>query len=160
MRPTHSPSVPEIPSETFPLQIVTGHHTGQTDKCLNDPWFYITTKPIFGTGKKIYKLGGKCKSRENKYTTSLPYDSNVHYVVTNYMEQRPFWKADSHSATLKICLLWNTEVHKSPPLDPILSQLNELCKNADRNTTKTFSPYRKTIYINTFSPHRKTRYIF
>jgi hypothetical protein len=49
--------------------------------------------------------------------------------MTNSMEQSPSWGADSHSDSQEIPrLLWNTKfhcsVHKSPPLDQILSQMN------------------------------------
>jgi hypothetical protein len=48
--------------------------------------------------------------------------------LTNFMELSPSWEANSHSTNQEITqLLWNTTVHyrvKSPPLGPILSQMN------------------------------------
>jgi hypothetical protein len=48
------------------------------------------------------------------------------FWLTNVMEQNPSWEASSRSTNLEIIrILWNLEVHyrvhKSPPLDPILS---------------------------------------
>jgi hypothetical protein len=60
------------------------------------------------------------------------------------------WKADSRSATQEILrLLWtlkiHSRVHKSPPLDPILSQMNPV------HSLKTLL---YTIYFNIPLCHR------
>jgi hypothetical protein len=58
---------------------------------------------------------------------------------SNSMEQSP-WEANSHTAGQVIpCLLQNQSVHKSPPLDPILSHLNPV---------KTLSSCFFNIYLN------------
>jgi hypothetical protein len=51
------------------------------------------------------------------------------HVLTNSMEQSPFWEANSSSATLEIPrILCNPKVHyrihNSPPPIPILSQID------------------------------------
>ena len=51
------------------------------------------------------------------------------YLLTHSMEQSPSWEANRFSASQEICrILWNPKVHyrihKSPPPDPILSQLD------------------------------------
>jgi hypothetical protein len=48
--------------------------------------------------------------------------------LTNFMQQRPSWEANSHPASQEIPpILWNPKFHygvfKSPPLNPILNQL-------------------------------------
>jgi len=65
----------------------------------------------------------------------------MHYIInntnrltdrlTNYMEQSPYWEADTDSTSQEIpCLLRNPGVYyrilNSPPLVPILSQLNPI----------------------------------
>jgi hypothetical protein len=65
----------------------------------------------------------------------LPWYDHLLYVyfssdrLTNSMEQSLSWEADSHLASEEIpCHLWNFEVHycvhKSLPLDPVLSHVN------------------------------------
>jgi len=62
------------------------------------------------------------------------------------MEQSPSWKADSHWASLEVPppVLWNLKIyyriHNSPPLIPILSQMNPVLH--------TFKPYFPKIHSN------------
>jgi hypothetical protein len=65
------------------------------------------------------------------------------YLLTHSMMQDIIWKADCHSACQKILLsLWNPKVHyhvhKSPPLDPILSQLNPV---------RSIDPYLPKVHV-------------
>jgi hypothetical protein len=64
------------------------------------------------------------------------------------MEKSPSWEANSHSASQEIpCPLWNPKVHycvhKSPPLDLVLSQMNPV---------HTFQPHFPKIRL-IFSSH-------
>jgi hypothetical protein len=63
------------------------------------------------------------------------------------MVQDIIWKVDSHSACKKILLsLWNPKVHyrvhKSPPLDPILSQ---------SISVRPIDPYLLKVQLNIYS---------
>jgi hypothetical protein len=56
------------------------------------------------------------------------------------MVQDIIWKADCHSACQKVpAFLWNPKVHKSPPLDPILSRPNPFCP---------IDPYFPKVHLN------------
>jgi hypothetical protein len=77
--------------------------------------------------------------------------SGVHYQVqvSNIsMKLRTSWEANSNSAGQEIPqLLWDPKahhcVHKSPPLDPTLSQMNSV---------HTFPPYFPEIHSNIILP--------
>jgi hypothetical protein len=77
-------------------------------------------------------------------------------VITNSMEQSPSSEANSHPASQEISsLLWNPKVHycvhKSPPLVPILSQVNP---------DHTFLPYFPKICFDIIFPsmHRSSEW--
>jgi hypothetical protein len=76
-----------------------------------------------------------CLSRQALHAVT-PADLTLRFpftvrALTNSMEQRPSWEANSFSASQEIPrILWNQEahyrIHNSPPPVPILSQLNSI----------------------------------
>jgi hypothetical protein len=78
-------------------------------------------------------------------------------LITNYMKQRPFWEANSFSASQEIPrILWNPEVHyhihKNLPPVPILSQLNPVHAPPSHfmKTDNLQQPARTKILIEIF----------
>jgi hypothetical protein len=72
---------------------------------------------------------------------SLIQSITLQSELTNSMEQRPSWEANSFSASQEIPrILWNPEghysIHKSPPPVSILSQLNPV--HAPSHVLKTY----------------------
>jgi hypothetical protein len=67
--------------------------------------------------------------------------------ITSFRQQGPSWSADSRSASQSIFhLLWNPKihyrVHKSKPLDPVMSQ---------KNPAHILKPYSFKIHFNIIS---------
>jgi hypothetical protein len=65
--------------------------------------------------------------------------------ITKSMEQNHSWETGSRSGDQEIpSLLWNQNVHKEPPLHPILSQLSPI---------HIFTLYFFKINCNSYYPH-------
>jgi hypothetical protein len=82
-------------------------------------------------------------------TWPKPFSKSIGLVKVTYsMVQDIIWKTDCHSACQKYpVFLWNPKVHrrvhKSPPLDPILSQPNPV---------RPIHPYLPKVHFNVILP--------
>jgi len=93
---------------------------------------------------------GHCIQNELAYVI-LIQPTELHSVLSNFLEQCPPWEANSQSASEEIPhTLWNPQVHyhvhKSPSLVPVLSQMHPV------HTLPTYFPKIQTNIVLPFMP--------